>query len=121
MLAAGVSREAVLEALEVAWAFNVINRIADALGFEVGSRESFEASARVPSAPTRRRAGAAAQKRRPRPPVHATRPRRSPRRRCAPTAMPATEARVHASIAPPAARTRPPADPLSRLPPWITT
>lgn len=46
VLAAGVTREGVLEALAVAWAFNVITRLADAFEFAVGPPAAFEASAR---------------------------------------------------------------------------
>ncbi len=45
VLAAGVSRAAVLEALDVAWAFNVITRLADAFEFRVGDRADFDAGA----------------------------------------------------------------------------
>ncbi len=47
VLAAGVSRQAVIEALDVAWAFNVITRLADAFEFEVGPPSSFEVGARM--------------------------------------------------------------------------
>ena len=47
VLAAGVTREGVLEALAVAWAFNVITRLADAFQFEVGPPSSFEAGAKM--------------------------------------------------------------------------
>ncbi len=46
VLAAGVTRQAVIEALEVAWAFNVITRLADAFEFDVGPPSSFAAGAR---------------------------------------------------------------------------
>lgn len=45
-LAAGVTPAAIREAFDVAWAFNIINRMADALGFAIGDRASFDASAR---------------------------------------------------------------------------
>lgn len=47
VLDAGVTREGVLEALAVAWAFNVITRLADAFEFEVGPPSSFEAGAKM--------------------------------------------------------------------------
>ncbi len=47
VLAAGVSRDGVLEGLAVAWAFNVITRLADAFEFEVGPPSSFEAGAKM--------------------------------------------------------------------------
>lgn len=47
VLAAGVTRQGVIEALDVAWAFNVITRLADAFEFEVGPPSSFEAGARM--------------------------------------------------------------------------
>jgi alkylhydroperoxidase family enzyme len=47
VLAAGVSRQAVIEALDVAWAFNVITRLADAFEFEVGPPSFFDAGARM--------------------------------------------------------------------------
>lgn len=40
MLAAGVGEQAIVDAIRVCAAFNVIDRIADALGFEVLSEES---------------------------------------------------------------------------------
>jgi alkylhydroperoxidase family enzyme len=43
--ALGVTRTQVEDALNVAFAFNVITRLADTFGFEVGSRESFDAGA----------------------------------------------------------------------------
>ncbi|MEZ4400754.1 MAG: hypothetical protein R3B06_12085 [Kofleriaceae bacterium] len=46
VLAAGVSAAAIREALDVAWAFNIINRLADAFEFGVGDQASFDASAR---------------------------------------------------------------------------
>lgn len=45
LLALGVSREQIQEALDVGFAFNVITRLADTFGFEVGSRASFDAGA----------------------------------------------------------------------------
>ncbi|MCY1064815.1 hypothetical protein OV090_08580 [Nannocystis sp. RBIL2] len=47
VLAAGVSRQGVLDALMVAFAFNVITRLADAFEFEVPSQASFDASAKT--------------------------------------------------------------------------
>ena len=46
VLAAGVSPTAIREALDVAWAFNIINRLADSFGFAIGDRASFDASAK---------------------------------------------------------------------------
>jgi AhpD family alkylhydroperoxidase len=46
VLAAGVSRRQVEDALAVAAAFNTTARLADAFGFEVLSREGFEAGAK---------------------------------------------------------------------------
>jgi hypothetical protein len=46
MLAAGATRAQVEEALLVAYAFNVITRLADTFEFEVGSPESFDVGAR---------------------------------------------------------------------------
>ena len=42
-----MSRQAVIEALDVAWAFNVITRLADAFAFEVGPPSSFDAGAKM--------------------------------------------------------------------------
>lgn len=47
LIALGVTRAQVEEALNVAFAFNVITRLADTFEFEVGSRESFDAGARM--------------------------------------------------------------------------
>ena len=47
VLAAGVTRQGVLEALAVGWAFNIITRLADAFEFEVGPPSSFEAGAKA--------------------------------------------------------------------------
>lgn len=44
---AGVSREAMEDALHVAMMFNVINRVADGLGFHVPDDEAFAASAKM--------------------------------------------------------------------------
>ena len=46
LLALGVTRSQVEDALNVAFAFNVITRLADTFEFEVGSPASFEAGAR---------------------------------------------------------------------------
>jgi alkylhydroperoxidase family enzyme len=46
VLAAGATRAQVEEALLVAYAFNVITRLADTFEFEVGSPESFDVGAR---------------------------------------------------------------------------
>lgn len=45
VLATGVSRQQVEDALLVAFAFNVITRLADTFEFEVGSPESFDVGA----------------------------------------------------------------------------
>lgn len=45
LLDLGVTRAQIEEALDVAFAFNVITRLADAFAFEVGSRASFDAGA----------------------------------------------------------------------------
>ena len=46
-LDAGGSRAAVRQALDVAWAFNVITRLADAFEFEVGNRAFFDSGAKM--------------------------------------------------------------------------
>ena len=46
VLAAGVTKSQIEDALHVAFAFNVITRLADTFCFEVGPRSAFEASAR---------------------------------------------------------------------------
>jgi alkylhydroperoxidase family enzyme len=45
--ALGVSTEAIVDAFHVAYLFNIINRMADALDFEVGSEASFDSGART--------------------------------------------------------------------------
>lgn len=47
LLALGVSRAQIEDALNVGFAFNVITRLADTFQFEVGSRASFDASAKM--------------------------------------------------------------------------
>ena len=47
LLEAGVTREEVEDALDVAFAFNVITRLADTFEFEVPSQASFDASAKM--------------------------------------------------------------------------
>ncbi len=47
LLAAGVSREGVIEALMVGYAFNVITRMADAFAWDVPGADSFAASAKM--------------------------------------------------------------------------
>jgi alkylhydroperoxidase family enzyme len=47
LLALGVSRAQIKDALNVGFAFNVITRLADTFQFEVGSRASFDASAKM--------------------------------------------------------------------------
>lgn len=46
LLAIGVTRSQIKDALGVAWCFNVITRLADTFNFEVGSQASFDASAK---------------------------------------------------------------------------
>lgn len=46
LLALGVSRAQIADALNVGFAFNVITRLADTFEFEVGPRASFEAGAK---------------------------------------------------------------------------
>jgi len=46
VLAAGVTRAQIEDALAVCFCFNVITRLADAFEFEVGPRAAFDASAR---------------------------------------------------------------------------
>ena len=47
LFAAGVTRAQVEDALAVAFAFNVINRLADTFEFEVGSQASFDVGAKM--------------------------------------------------------------------------
>lgn len=46
LVALGVTRAQIADALNVAFAFNVITRLADTFCFEVGSRASFDAGAK---------------------------------------------------------------------------
>jgi uncharacterized peroxidase-related enzyme len=45
-MAAGVSKDQLVDALAVAFSFNVMNRLADAFGFAVAGPEAFEAGAK---------------------------------------------------------------------------
>ena len=47
LLALGISRGKLEDALAVAWCFNVITRLADTFEFEVGPQASFDSSARM--------------------------------------------------------------------------
>ncbi len=47
LLATGVTRGQIQDALAVCWAFNVITRLADTFEFEVGSPASFAAGAKL--------------------------------------------------------------------------
>lgn len=47
LLALGVTRAQIEDALNVGFAFNVITRLADTFEFEVGTRASFDAGARM--------------------------------------------------------------------------
>lgn len=47
LLALGVSKQQVRDALNVAWCFNVITRLADTFQFEVGPRSAFEVGAKM--------------------------------------------------------------------------
>jgi alkylhydroperoxidase family enzyme len=47
LLDVGVSREQIEDALDVAFAFNVITRLADTFNFEVGPAASFQAGAKM--------------------------------------------------------------------------
>ena len=46
LLALGVTRAQIEDALDVGFAFNVITRLADTFEFEVGPRAAFEAGAK---------------------------------------------------------------------------
>jgi uncharacterized peroxidase-related enzyme len=46
VLSAGVSREQIQDALAVAFAFNVVNRLADAFGFSLPTPEAIESGAK---------------------------------------------------------------------------
>jgi hypothetical protein len=46
LLAAGVSRQQIEDALAVSFSFNAIARLADAFGFVIASPEAFEAGAK---------------------------------------------------------------------------
>jgi len=46
LLALGVTRNQVKDALAVGWCFNVITRLADTFEFEVGPRAAFDAGAK---------------------------------------------------------------------------
>jgi len=47
LLALGITRAEIEDALHVGFAFNVITRLADTFEFEVGSRASFDAGAKM--------------------------------------------------------------------------
>ena len=47
VLAAGVTKQQILDALAVCFAFNVITRLADAFEFYVGPRSHFDAGAKM--------------------------------------------------------------------------
>ena len=47
LLDAGVSRQQVRDALNVAWCFNVITRLADTFQFAVGPRAAFDVGAKM--------------------------------------------------------------------------
>ncbi|MCI0570864.1 MAG: hypothetical protein L0Y66_08940 [Myxococcaceae bacterium] len=47
VLEAGVSREALEDAIHICFAFNIIDRVADALDFEIPSDSAFRAQARM--------------------------------------------------------------------------
>lgn len=47
LLAAGLSKQQIKDALNVAWCFNVVTRLADTFEFEVGPRSAFEVGAKM--------------------------------------------------------------------------
>jgi hypothetical protein len=47
VLATGATKQQILDALAVSFAFNVLTRLADTFEFEVGSRSHFEAAAKT--------------------------------------------------------------------------
>lgn len=47
LAALGVTRDQIVDALNVAFAFNIITRLADTFEFEVGSRAFFDAGAKM--------------------------------------------------------------------------
>lgn len=47
LLALGVTRRQIEDALDVGFAFNVITRLADTFGFHVGPQSAFDVSAKV--------------------------------------------------------------------------
>jgi alkylhydroperoxidase family enzyme len=46
VLDAGVTEQQVVDALRVCWLFNVINRVADGLGFDMPTERQFERGAK---------------------------------------------------------------------------
>lgn len=47
LLEAGITRPQIEDALDVAWAFNIITRLADAFAFELPTESGLEASAKM--------------------------------------------------------------------------
>ena len=47
LLALGITRAQIEDALNVCWAFNIIDRLADTFEFEVGPQSAFEAGAKM--------------------------------------------------------------------------
>lgn len=47
LLAAGVTKQQIKDALDVAWCFNVITRLADTFQFAVGPRSAFDVGAKM--------------------------------------------------------------------------